>query len=216
MKVKLDLHVHTPYSDGNGSILEIIYEAYRRGMNGIAITDHYTTMGFEEAEKYAERFGLIVIPGVELRTDAGHIIALGVRWNLDYEAKLSYKEALKLIRGIGGVSIIAHPATHMRKSGEWLKNKPDAIEVLNSSYPFKFMINKSLNIAEKLMIPMTAGSDAHNPSCVGNAYTEIEVDDLNVEKILNALKSGRTRIFGKLSPLKNRMKIGIKLLGVIV
>ncbi|MEM3985537.1 MAG: CehA/McbA family metallohydrolase [Candidatus Methanomethylicia archaeon] len=206
-KLKFDLHVHTEYSDGIGSIREILLEAYRKGLNGIAITDHNTTIALKEVEKYSSKLGLMVIPGLELKTDAGHILALGVNVNLKDKTRLIYEDAIDWIRSLGGITIIAHPAIEVNKMNKWIIKKPDAIEAFNSNYPFNTFLIRGWKIINRIRVPITAGSDAHNPKCIGNAYTIIEVNELSIEEILKAIKLGRTKVFGKLSPIENRMRI---------
>jgi predicted metal-dependent phosphoesterase TrpH len=182
--LKIDLHVHTNHSDGIGSVREALIAAYKRGLNGIAITDHETTNGFLEAKDYAKKLKLIVIPGFELKTDAGHILALGVKWNPWGERRAKYEEAIDWLRDECGISIIAHPATKIHGIDRWIKKKPDAIEAINSNYPSKFMLRRGLKMALKLNVPMTAGSDAHQPECIGNAYTIIDaMNHLNLSPL---------------------------------
>ncbi|NLN15632.1 MAG: PHP domain-containing protein [Tissierellia bacterium] len=65
--MKYDLHVHTYYSDGLLSPKEVVDEAIKRGLDGIAITDHDTVLGLDEAINYTKEFeNFNVIPGIEL------------------------------------------------------------------------------------------------------------------------------------------------------
>jgi predicted metal-dependent phosphoesterase TrpH len=210
LKLKIDLHVHTNHSDGNGSVKEVLMAAYKRGLNGIAITDHETTKGFFEAKDYAKKLKLIVIPGFELKTDAGHILALGVKWNPWGKRHAIYEEAVKWLRSEGGISIIAHPATKIHGINRWINGKPDAIEAINSNYPSKFMLRRGLKMALKVNVPMTAGSDAHQPESVGNAYTIIDAEGEGVEEILEAIRVGRVKITGRLSSIRSRISIAFK------
>ncbi len=61
-----DLHLHSHYSDGSGSIPEILTEAKRRGLGFVGIVDHDTTAGTAEALSEGMRRGISVIPGVEV------------------------------------------------------------------------------------------------------------------------------------------------------
>ena len=67
---QVDLHLHTNESDGRLTPAELVDVAGRRGMRVIAVTDHDSTEGLEEAFRTAKKYpNLIVIPGIELSTD---------------------------------------------------------------------------------------------------------------------------------------------------
>ena len=77
MKLKIDMHVHTWNSDSTGSVDAVLDAAQRKELDGIAITDHNTPKGANEALERSSR--LIVIPGEEVNTAQGEILALGVK-----------------------------------------------------------------------------------------------------------------------------------------
>ena len=64
----IDLHTHTTESDGSYSPEELIAEAKRVGLSGLAITDHDTFLGYEKAVPYAAGSGLDLIRGIELNS----------------------------------------------------------------------------------------------------------------------------------------------------
>lgn len=66
---KLDLHIHTYYSDGQASPSSIVKKAAVMGYSVIAITDHDGTGGVKEALAEGKEEGLVVIPGIELATE---------------------------------------------------------------------------------------------------------------------------------------------------
>jgi predicted metal-dependent phosphoesterase TrpH len=68
---RVDLHIHTTASDGLLTPVEVVRTAIEKGLSAIAITDHDTTEGVEEALTAAEGTGLEVIPGVELSAEHG-------------------------------------------------------------------------------------------------------------------------------------------------
>jgi predicted metal-dependent phosphoesterase TrpH len=68
----VDLHLHTTASDGQYSPTEVVHRARELGLTAIAITDHDTTDGVEEAQAAASGTLLQVIPGVEISTDIPH------------------------------------------------------------------------------------------------------------------------------------------------
>jgi predicted metal-dependent phosphoesterase TrpH len=69
---RIDLHLHTTASDGRFSPSELVAMALERNLLAIAITDHDTTEGVDEALEAARGTGLIVIPGVEISCDVPH------------------------------------------------------------------------------------------------------------------------------------------------
>ena len=83
--VMIDLHTHSSASDGSFSPSALIAEASRRKISAIALTDHDTVDGLEEAALAAREHGIRFIPGVELQIvwngDSGgefHLLGLGM------------------------------------------------------------------------------------------------------------------------------------------
>ena len=78
----IDLHTHSTYSDGTFSVKELIDRAHEKGLAAIALTDHDTVDGVDEAIEYAASKypDLEVVPGVELSTEGEgrevHIVGL--------------------------------------------------------------------------------------------------------------------------------------------
>lgn len=66
-----DLHVHTTASDGTESPQEVVEKAKRLGLSALAITDHDTVKGIAPALEAGCRFGIAVLPGVELAAEEG-------------------------------------------------------------------------------------------------------------------------------------------------
>jgi predicted metal-dependent phosphoesterase TrpH len=65
----VDLHLHTTASDGVMTPAEIVNYAKNRGLEAIAVTDHDTVDGLEEALLEGQRIGLEVIPGIEISAE---------------------------------------------------------------------------------------------------------------------------------------------------
>lgn len=68
MYKKGDFHIHSTASDGNCTPSEVVSIAHKRNVDIIALSDHNTTAGLNEAVKYGEYIGVKVIPGIELST----------------------------------------------------------------------------------------------------------------------------------------------------
>jgi len=64
--VRIDLHAHTDRSDGTCSPAELVRHARARDIDVLAITDHDTTEGWDEAADVAEREGVALVRGIEL------------------------------------------------------------------------------------------------------------------------------------------------------
>jgi 3',5'-nucleoside bisphosphate phosphatase len=65
----IDLHTHTDRSDGTFAPAELVHLAAERRLDVVAVTDHDTTAGLEEAIAAGSRYGIEVVPGVELSAE---------------------------------------------------------------------------------------------------------------------------------------------------
>ena len=79
----VDLHTHTTASDGSDSPTELIVSATALGLSAVAITDHDTTEGLQEAEEAAAATGIELVAGVELSLQWNrggmHLLVLMIR-----------------------------------------------------------------------------------------------------------------------------------------
>ncbi|RLF37418.1 MAG: metal-dependent phosphoesterase [Thermoplasmata archaeon] len=209
--LKIDLHVHSAYSeDAKGLPKEIIKYAIKKGLNGLSITDHNSVKGSLEAMKIKPK-DFIIIPGIEISTREGHLIALGIK--RDIERDLPVEETIELIIDEGGVPIVPHlfrTGTGLkRKNLDKIKDKISAIEVFNSCSMSRS--NRAIErIAKKFDLGGTGGSDAHEPSFVGYGYTTIDNTDLSIDSLLSEIERKRTWGYGEIIPLKTRGKRMIK------
>ncbi len=201
--LKIDLHVHTCYScDGITTPKEVVAYAKRQGLDGVAITDHDTVDG---ALKLLRNPDLIIIPGIEITTSEGHVLALNITNPIP--SYLGSTETIERIHEAGGLAAAAHPVTLLKgfKSTDIILNF-DAIEVINSSaFPFSLSTHLSRRLAVRLKLPQIAGSDAHYGPEIGFAYTLINADP-EVDEIVRAIKNGATVPFGRVIPWRLRLK----------
>ena len=203
--LRFDLHVHSSFSDGRDGVEAILEAAVEKNLDGIAITDHDTIEGSFEAERIVRERGLdiMVIPGVEVSTSDGHLLALGIR-ELPTKGK-SPEETIEFVHDRGGITIVSHPY-HVFRHAMYRIPDCDAVEVYNSKYIFGIANWWAKRKAEKLGLPMVAGSDAHMAKTVGLGVTLIEVEDDNengceVSAVLATIRAGRVKIDGsKTSP----------------
>ena len=91
------MHNHSTSSDGLLSPTELIELAARTGVDAIALTDHDTTDGLEEAARAAKLAGIVLVPGVEISVSWGDTTLHVVGLHIDPAAK-SIAEGLGAIR----------------------------------------------------------------------------------------------------------------------
>ena len=123
-------HVHTNRSDGSGTPDEVAAAAARAGLNFIVLTDHGD--GTREPEPPQYRSGVLVIDGVELSTQTGHYIALGLP-RTPYPLRGEARDVVEDVRRLGGFGVVAH-ADSAKPALRWHDwNVPfDAMEWLNA------------------------------------------------------------------------------------
>lgn len=68
----IDLHLHSNVSDGTGSPTEVVREAHAAGVRTMALTDHDTAAGWDEAREECMRLGMTFIPGMEFSSRIEH------------------------------------------------------------------------------------------------------------------------------------------------
>lgn len=206
MPLKIDLHVHTCYSeDAITTLKDLILYSKKRGLDGVAVTDHDTVEGALKARGTDE---LILIPGIEVTAKRGHV--LGLNLTTPVPKHLGLAETVERIHENGGIAVAAHPSAFL-KSGlgsNALREmvKMDAVEVINSSaFPFSLSTRLDRRLASRLSLPQTAGSDSHIPEAIGLAYTMVDADS-EVEDIIHAIKKGSTVPYGKSTPWRLRIR----------
>lgn len=192
--MRADLHVHSTYSDdGKQTVEEIIARCKERGIGAVAITDHNIFEAHKDAE--ALRSGIIIVPAMEITSDDGHILAMGITSPIP--RGLGVAETIRLIHDAGGIAVAPHPYRAWSGLGEnnVRTNEFDAVEVANGRS------KKAGNLAAKrlaklLSMPVVGGSDAHAPDAVGRAYTELPDGCRDHRDVINAILGRRTRAFG--------------------
>lgn len=198
--LRCDLHIHSDFSrDGESTIEEILARALQVGLDVVAITDHDTIEGALHALTLSTP--VLVIPGIEISTRQGHLIALGITRPIPPD--LDFLETVARVRIMGGLTILPHPY-HQWRHGAALKVKTaikavDAVEVFNSRYIIGSANWKAEKRARSLNKPRVAGSDAHNARFVGYGQTLIDAEP-TVDAILKAIKEGKTSIEGRMTP----------------
>lgn len=196
----LEAHVHTNFTDGPSYKL-VVQTAVKRGVNILAITDHNTMRGYHHIRRYAERYckkigkELLILPAQETETDHGDILIYGLEQTIPKKVKL--EEAIETTHDHGGLAILAHPHKHFFsfKILPILRNfEFDGVEAYMWFLPafYNRRIYALLNQFPKLF--KIGSADAHLWWEIGWIYNELQLDELNTESVLNALRKHQVKI----------------------
>jgi len=199
-----DLHIHTIYSyDGTASLAAVLKRARQNGLDVIAITDHDEIIGSLKALELAPVYGIEVIPGIEVTTAEGHLLALNVTQKIPRAMPLI--ETILKVGELGGFCIAPHPMAGgfgMKSLSAYSILKalrhPDvpriliAIETYNATTIDKMSNHYARILANHLNIAQTASSDAHVVEAIGLGATEF--DGRTALDLISALQNGNVRI----------------------
>jgi predicted metal-dependent phosphoesterase TrpH len=186
---RADLQLHSDLGDGLASPEAILDAAERVGLDVIALTDHDDIRGaFLLRDIAARRSSPVeIVPGVEVTTRSGHLLALWIEDEIPMFAALA--ETVSRIHRAGGVAIVPHPLSYLTFSvGEGAlralaaASDPlvhvDGIETRNPSYAGRVRVARSVWLNEKVLhVAETGSSDAHHANLVGTTWTEFAGDD---------------------------------------
>jgi predicted metal-dependent phosphoesterase TrpH len=210
----IDLHTHTrPLShDSLLSPDELIDAARAAGLDAVCLTEHDFTWDPDEARDLARRHAFTVIPGIEVNTEDGHIIAFGLEryvYGIHRVAELARRVA-----EAGGALIAAHPYRRQipwQRRGESARDEAsawsEALEraAANAAYRYVCALETingrssqrendfSQELCRRLGLPAVAGSDAHQWEDLGRCATEFERPVADLAGLIAELKAGRFR-----------------------
>jgi predicted metal-dependent phosphoesterase TrpH len=220
-----DLHIHTNYSyDGTASVTDVLRKAKQLGLDVISITDHDEIAGALEAQKLAAHFGVEVIPGIEITTAEGDLLAYFITEKV--QAGLSLVDTVLKVRELGGVCIAAHPMSNgwgMNSLNadtiiQALKNPEVAetligIEAYNGTSIDRMSNHYARILAMRLKIANTGNSDAHILDTIGFGATEFEGN--SIQDLLAALKNRATKVrkLNEWSPFRVLSSWGMRYVG---
>ena len=208
----VDMHVHTVHGAADSSLTldELIEEAHRIGLTGVNISEHDRMWEPHQMEEFRHRSGLFVSRGMEVSTDMGHMIVIGLDHYLPGIRRAT--ELRRVVDEAGGFVIVAHPfrrffdPVHFRQDGqprspfdmtpeEAAERLPvfqlvDEIEVANGgSTPRENQF--ALRVAQVLGKRGTGGSDCHSTNGIGYFVTVFEEELRDQKHMLELLRAGR-------------------------
>lgn len=180
---RADLHIHTTVSDGTGTVQETLDHIARMGtLDVIAITDHDRLDASLWAYQHRQRYPFAIVPGVEVTSADGHVLALWV--TAPIPTGLSLQETVHAIHEQDGIAVLAHPfepliAPHtilryLTRPQVLSESGIDAVEVHNAGAFTPGGNWLARRVVERAGLPMLGSSDAHMPTLVGTGITRFQ------------------------------------------
>ena len=196
--LRLDLHVHSDRSpDGRASVDRLVAWAEQQRLDGLALTDHNTVAGHARlAELAREHPALHLLPGVEVSTAEGHLLAYGVGTTPPTHRPVG--ETIDWISSHGGVAVLAHPFRRVHGVGPAVARtaRVPALEAVNG-HNGRPANERAARLAQALSVGTAGGSDAHARDEVGRAWTRFPEGVSGPDDLLEALRRGRTVAEGR-------------------
>ncbi|MEX0684263.1 MAG: CehA/McbA family metallohydrolase [Dehalococcoidia bacterium] len=204
----IDLHTHThPLSHDSDLTPDRLIEAAKAsGLDGVCLTEHDFFWDHEQAAELARRHNFLVIPGIEVNTELGHIVVFGLERFVYGMHRLA--DLVSMVEAAGGAMIAAHPYRRqlpfeLRDEGDWTEALDRACE--NEAYRHVHAIETlngrgterqnafSAAISEHHRLPQAAGSDAHTAADIGTCASDFEAPITGLADLITELKTGRFR-----------------------
>ncbi len=208
---RIDLHVHARWSpDSRLSLEQIVARLPFVGLRGFALTDHNSVGGHAELAALRSRFpSYLFLPGVEVSTREGHLLAYGVS-----EAPPPHRpvaETVEWVRAHGGEAVLAHPFRRAHGVGRAVAEsaRVPAIETRNG-HNSEIANLRAEGVAAHRSLGMTGGSDAHTEGDLGRAFTEFDDSVATVDDLLEQIRLGRVSGTGTSLGWTARLRLGLR------
>jgi len=189
----IDLHCHTRvHSPCSALTPDALVRAARvRGLDGVCITEHDAIWAPADCERLAESMRFVVLRGMEVTTEIGHVLVFGLEAHEPAMATLAGLR--RIVRDVDGLMYLAHPS---RRYGSLppadLASVFDSVEEQNGTEGM-LQNDNACRLAAGLRLPGIGGSDAHSVREVGVCATEFSADVRGEEEFLDALRQGAYR-----------------------
>jgi predicted metal-dependent phosphoesterase TrpH len=196
---RADLHIHSRYSpDSRLEPREIARVARARGLRAIALTDHNSVDGHAAMRDACAAEGVLFIPGIEVTSLEGHILAYGV--DKAPAAGRRAVETIEEIHALGGIASAAHPErVYTGISVEVVRAaRFDAVEAFNAQSSAGHNV-QARKVAEELRLPVTGGSDAHYPDRISQGYLALELEPERPDDAIELVLKGKNAAGGRRS-----------------
>jgi predicted metal-dependent phosphoesterase TrpH len=217
MKVKVSLHLHTTEDINEKypidySIFDLIDLSVKNGLKVLALTGHENCATTAKMVKYAAEKGVLLISGIELEIEGGHVLALNI--DKSAEAVDSFDKLRQYKKTHPQCFVIAvHPNFKFHSIGlENLQKYRDLFDAVEHSWFYSRWIDLNLRtaqLAKKINLPMIATSDLHTPEYFTTDYAILEVKELTIPAVFEAISKGKIENVSR--PKKLSEMIGFEL-----
>lgn len=185
----IDMHTHTSVYSTDSNLLphEALAHAAERGIDGVILTEHDVVWAADRTARLAEQIGIVVLPGVEVTTELGHVLVYGLP---SLVPRITDSKRLRaLCDEHNALMFLAHPA---RDPGLRVPRDAmdmfDGVEGLNGcDGPLQNQSSSSRGRTRPL--PPIGGSDSHALHEVGTAATDFAADVRTLDDLMAALRS---------------------------
>ena len=187
----IDLHTHsTAYS--NCSAVrpdDLVVAAKTAGLDAICLTEHDAFWPLALVRELGEKHGLVVLRGVEVTTEVGHVLVYGIE---HWRPGLGTVEALHdFVREQDGLMFLAHPSRRYGRPADGMTGTLfDSLEVMNASEGH-LQNSMAAALARTCRLPGIGGSDAHTAAEVGGAATRLAKPVETESELIAELRLGR-------------------------
>lgn len=197
----IDCHCHTKHSHDNWlEPRDLVRRAKALGIDAVVITEHHSYEASEPVEAVGRDEGLLVLRGVEISSDRGHLLAYGVEddgwnvWNRDNYLPLA--EVIERVNSLGGICVPAHPFREVGLASllEGIMELQGIAAVETHNGGNSDDDNRlALQAAGHLKLPTLGGSDCHKTAAVGRCATWFEATVTNMQDFIAAVRTGACR-----------------------
>jgi sugar phosphate isomerase/epimerase len=205
----VDMHVHTVRGASDSSLTpeQLLAEAARIGLTGVNISEHDRAWDDHEWEAFRRRAGIFLSRGMEVSTDLGHIIVVGISRYVPGIRRAT--ELRRVVSEIGGFMIAAHPFRHFFDPVHYRRDGRPAVELTPAAaaqLPIFQLVDEievanggctprenafALQVARLLGKRGIGASDCHSVNGLG-CFTTVFAEELeSQEHMLALLRAGR-------------------------
>jgi predicted metal-dependent phosphoesterase TrpH len=188
----IDLHTHTRvYSACSALTPEaLVRSAQQRGLDGVCITEHDALWPHDEIERLSAELSFPVFRGIEVTTEAGHVLVFGASAFRPEMATLA--RLRELAHDDGALIYLAHPGRSYGASALDIPALFDSVEAQNGTEG-PLQNDNATAVARSCRLPGIGGSDAHSVREVAVCATEFEANIDSEATFIEALRSGAYR-----------------------